>query len=528
MSGCFADNTILDLTEGRRRIDEPAIEEHLASCDGCRHLIAAAVGQRDPQSVARAATVPSPPTHDTRILQPGTAVDRYVTVELLGRGGMGVVYRAYDPELDRQVAVKLVRTDVGGGEQLRQRLIREAQAMAKLSHPNVVTVHDTGSFGDDVFIAMELVDGGTLGDWLAATPRVPMEIVEQYMRAASGLQAAHAAGLVHRDFKPDNVLVGRDGRVRVTDFGLALPTESKATPDGPTAALERAVDRLTKTGAQVGTPAYMAPEQMKGEPTDERADVFSFCVSLYEALYRERPFVGDNLQAVCDAIAANRVRPEPRGSSVPAPIRRVLLRGLRAVANDRYQTMTELLAALAAATRPRRRRWQLALGAIGAMAAAALAGPLLQPSHPVQEPSATIGQSLTTPLTSAASAESAAVPQSRATKGAIVVRVAANDARIEVDGAVVSQAAHSVRIDGAATGDHLLRVSAPGYRSYRKHIKVGTNATAETVVSLIPIDAHEEKPRAPEPAPVPPPPTLPRAEDPNAVIDPFRPAPPRE
>ncbi len=154
----------------------------------------------------------------------GVAVGRYVVLDRIGAGGMGVVYAAYDPELDRRVALKLLRPDRFGGDAGRLRLLREAQALARLTHPNVVAVYDVGTFGDRVFVAMELVEGETLRQWLRAEPRSPRpwrEVLERFLPAGRGLAAAHAAGLVHRDFKPENVLLGRDGRARVVDFGLA-------------------------------------------------------------------------------------------------------------------------------------------------------------------------------------------------------------------------------------------------------------------------------------------------------------------
>src|SRR5204863_3155819 len=187
---------------------------------------------------------------------------------------MGVVLRAYDPQLDRKVAVKLLRTsglsarDAAG---LRSRLLREAQAMARLSHPNVLPVHDSGQHGDQVFVAMELVDGSTLREWMGAKRRLRRQILAAFVSAGRGLAAAHQAGLVHRDFKPDNVLVGRDGRVCVTDFGLAQADLGAAVVRGKVA-----VDApLTRTGLLAGTPAYMAPEQLRGERVDARSDQFA-------------------------------------------------------------------------------------------------------------------------------------------------------------------------------------------------------------------------------------------------------------
>src|SRR5581483_7017268 len=182
----------------------------------------------------------------------------------LGSGGFGVVYLAWDPQLDRQIALKVLRPSGGDAEALAADLLREAKAMAKLSHPNVTAVYDVAALGGQVAIAMERIDGTNAREWLAEKPRTQREILAVFLAAARGLQAAHAAGLVHRDFKPENVLVGRDGRVAVTDFGLARPE--------------------TAAGARSGTPRYMAPEHRRGEAVDARADQYSLAVALNEAL----------------------------------------------------------------------------------------------------------------------------------------------------------------------------------------------------------------------------------------------------
>ena len=217
----------------------------------------------------------------------GAAIDRYLVLAPLGRGGMGVVVSAYDPELDRRVAVKLIgrrgaASDSGGQE----RLVREAKAMARLSHPNVVPVYDAGHHGADVFVAMELCGGGTLGHYARVEPRGWTTLVAAFAAAGRGLAAAHAAGLVHRDFKPDNVLVADDGSFKVSDFGLV----TTPTRGGAAASALGGFDSgaLTLTGSVVGTPRYMAPEQFSGGAIDARSDQFSFCASLYEALWPER------------------------------------------------------------------------------------------------------------------------------------------------------------------------------------------------------------------------------------------------
>ncbi|MHB8879428.1 MAG: serine/threonine-protein kinase, partial [Myxococcaceae bacterium] len=308
----------------------------------------------------------------------GSTIGRYVILDRLGAGGMGIVYAAFDPDLDRKIALKILRADVLGSsaaKELRLRLLREAQAMARLSHPNVITVHDVGIVGEQVFAAMEFVDGQTLGEWSAEEPRSWRSTLEVYLKAGHGLAAAHEAGLVHRDFKPDNVLVGKDGRVRVLDFGLVhactVPRKQDTPEPEPRPGEERGPmkRRITQPGTLLGTPAYMSPEQLLSKPTDTRSDQFSFCVALYEALFGERPFAAETAGALVAEITENRVRPEPRDSEVPGRIRRILLRGLRYDASERYRTMDALLIGLGRRRSTVRRRWLL----FGAAALAATA-----------------------------------------------------------------------------------------------------------------------------------------------------------
>jgi serine/threonine protein kinase len=218
---------------------------------------------------------------ESAVLARGSSIGRYTVLQMLGAGGMGVVYAAFDPELDRKVAIKLLHVQLAPREGTTgaTRLLREAQAMARLSHPNVIAVHDVGTHDGQVFMAMEFVEGQTLGDELGARPRGWRDVVGLYVAAGRGLAAAHRSGLVHRDFKPDNVMIDREGRVRVLDFGLAC---SRA--DSPLAKIDAtstsSLDiRLTATGAVMGTPAYMAPEQHMGQAADERCDQFAFCGS---------------------------------------------------------------------------------------------------------------------------------------------------------------------------------------------------------------------------------------------------------
>jgi tetratricopeptide (TPR) repeat protein len=284
---------------------------------------------------------------------------------------MGVVFKAYDPDLDRAVALKVLQTVTGHSKTAHDRLLREAQALARLQHPNVVAVYDVGPFGGDVFIAMEFVEGKTLRQWLKDRPRSQREVIDAYLAAGEGLLAAHRAGLMHRDFKPDNVIVGNDGRVRVLDFGLARaagirpepgsdtppPDVAEAAPviePGSSSLLEK---QLTRVGATVGTPRFMAPEQQMGGSVDERADQFSFCVALYHSLYGGYPFGPLAAERAFGDMVAERVAEPPAGSKVPRWLRQVLLRGLRARPDDRYPSMVELLAALRADPSVAYRRW---------------------------------------------------------------------------------------------------------------------------------------------------------------------------
>ncbi|HEU0029577.1 MAG TPA: serine/threonine-protein kinase [Kofleriaceae bacterium] len=304
-------------------------------------------------------------------LAPGTLVGRYRIEARIGQGGMGVVYRARDTELDRPVALKLVRSH-GAAEQLTERLRRESRLQARAAHRSVITVYDIGRDGDQVYVAMELIDGVTLGGWLAARPRSWRAIVDVFREAAEGLAAAHAAGLVHRDFKPDNVLVEQRGdrvaRVLVTDFGVARALES---PDLASDSQPREVD-LTATGMMLGTPAYMAPEQLDGDPIDERCDVFSFSVALWEALFGARPFPGDSIAEIVAAFAGPPRLPQARtGRDLPPRwLVGVLRRGLAIDRDARIASIAALSAAID--WRHRRRTHQLAV----ALAAVVVAGGL--------------------------------------------------------------------------------------------------------------------------------------------------------
>lgn len=315
-------------------------------------------------------------------------VGRYRVEGKLGAGGMGVVYRAHDPELARDVALKLMNTAAVSDEEAgraRGRLVREARAMAKLAHPNVIHVYDVGAVDDGVFIAMELVDGDPLSKWIAQEAPGWRDTLRCYLDAGEGLAAAHEAGIVHRDFKPENVMLGSDGRVRVGDFGLAggpgsetgrhelLPGDSgSASVDHGTVS-----SSLTRTGALLGTPKYMAPEQETGLSATARSDQFGFCVALYEGLYGHPPFHGTTVARYRQAVNEEAVR-IPEHPEVPKWVFDLLRRGLHRDPADRHPSMRTLLDALrsglAALTdpRPRKRRavwiWALGVG-VGVMAA---------------------------------------------------------------------------------------------------------------------------------------------------------------
>jgi WD40 repeat protein/tRNA A-37 threonylcarbamoyl transferase component Bud32 len=306
-------------------------------------------------------------THATLGLDPGSAraakpsalaegsrIGRFLILRKLGEGGMGVVFVGYDGELDRRVALKLLRARHDDGRAIT-RLVREAQGLARLSHPNVVQIYEVGQHDGSMFIAMELILGHTLGDWLAAEPRRWVEILDVLLQAGHGLAAAHAAKLIHRDFKPDNMMVADDGRVRVLDFGLVRGESEREGEALVAAATEAPLDHaLTMAGSLLGTPAYMAPEQIAGRIADALSDQFSFCVAAFEALYGERPFAGRTLGEIAQAIASGRIRTPPRERKVPRRVHRAIVRGLAADPKQRWPSMDRLLAELEASLAVRR------------------------------------------------------------------------------------------------------------------------------------------------------------------------------
>ena len=394
---------LLDLADGvpSQALRERA-EVHLDACATCREALA---------DFLRVRAAPAPDVHAARtevvltqapgarlsptgmpLLAQGTLLGRYVLLERLGAGGMGVVHAAYDPSLDRRIGLKLLRTlpSVGGSQGMTERLLREAQAAARTRHPHVVTVHDVGTVGQFVFIAMELVDGGNLRQHLRAQARPWREVVRLYLQAGRGLAAAHAAGVVHRDFKPDNVLVDKEGRARVTDFGLARVASEAGAPDpagassrlgtgdvtpGPQGGATAGAGTSGSSAAQglgtagtagtsgssaaqglgtavAGTPGYIAPEVLAGAAADARSDQYAFCVSLYEGLHGQKP------------PSAEKGGPTNR-AAVPRAVHALVVRGLSPDPAARHPSMTALLDALERAAFPVLSK-KLAVAGVGA------------------------------------------------------------------------------------------------------------------------------------------------------------------
>ena len=271
----------------------------------------------------------------------GETIGRYVVHRQLGRGGMGIVYGAVDPELGRRVAIKLVRTKAKRGPQYTTRLRREAEALARLDHPNIVSIYDIGANRRGTFVAMEYVRGMSIRKWLRQGKRSWRDIVEVFAAAGRGLAAAHAAGLVHRDFKPSNVMVTLDGRVKVLDFGLARGTPT----DDPWLNTQACLlsRRMTRADTIVGTTGYMPPEQLLGSEVGPLSDQFSFSVALFEALHGDKPYVGKDAIDQARAYTEGRRNPvEPR-RDLPGKLRRTIERGMSLRLEERYPNMDALL-----------------------------------------------------------------------------------------------------------------------------------------------------------------------------------------
>ena len=351
----------------------------------------------DPRAGDEAVTVQLPGNHsidhsidrpvDPPVAPPAVAptfAGRYTLIRKLAEGGMGEVYVAYDDQLDRRVALKLLRQAIQSPN-VQQRMHREAQALARLSHPNVVHVYDVGHHDERLFVTMELIVGADLRKWWNAAKRPWQAVLDCILQAGDGLAAAHRAGLIHRDIKPDNILVGDDGRARVADFGLARAETSEPDDDTTTTSEQHHPGNLldsplTEQGALIGTPAYMAPEQFLRQPLDARSDLYALCVVLYEGVYGQRPYRGKSWQELAVATLAGQFTPPQRDPPIPAWLARAIARGLATEPDHRPPTIDALLADLRRPqqTARRRRQWTLALGGLGlglAVGATALAGP---------------------------------------------------------------------------------------------------------------------------------------------------------
>ncbi len=323
------------------------------------------------------------------VVAPGSRVGRYILFERIGAGGAGAVFRAVDPELSRYVGIKLLQSPggrPGAVERWRSRVMREAQALAQLNHPNVVAVHDVGVADGRVFIAMELIEGHSLRRWQHEREPSVRQIVDAYLQAGEGLAAAHAAGMVHRDFKPGNAAMGEDGRVRVLDFGLAKGTSEASTHDENDGGLpplvsgaeEHSADSLAPAmtgvlldtplsvdGSVAGTLVYMAPEQHRAEDVDARSDQFAFCVALCQALTRKLPFKSTSLRGLTEEKSEGRYDRRV-AAEIPRRLRRPILRGLSPDPNARFPDMRSLLDALRRAQT--RRGPMIAVGLAGVLA----------------------------------------------------------------------------------------------------------------------------------------------------------------
>lgn len=336
---CPDDETLLAFAEGvASRVGHAETELHLDECAACRMVVAAVAGSSE-----EPATQSPAPT--------GMYAGRYRLEHREGAGTMGVVYRAWDPRLARPVAVKVLNAQWARRPSARFRLAREARALAQLSDVNVLPIYDVGPYRDGLFIAMEFVDGLTLDAWYETRSRD--EIVSMFIRAGRGLAAAHEADLIHRDFKPTNVLIGADQRPRVADFGLVATAGDKSTTADEVDDLERTA-KLTRVGSLVGTPRYMAPEQLRGEPAVTASDQFAFCVSLYEALYGRPPFVGTTPRSLIASILEGPAAPDARMGD--RRLFALLAKGMQSEPRARHESLRHLVEALERTQRRRRPR----------------------------------------------------------------------------------------------------------------------------------------------------------------------------
>jgi len=382
--GCPSDETFTRLVEGLLPEDETrALEAHCDGCLTCARLLAELARSISPSGGAGG----------------GLLGDRYRLLEPLGAGGMGVVYAAFDTKLSRKVAVKRLReTGLGTpAEKRRGRFMREAQLLASLSHPNVLTIHDVGGADRELYVVMELVDGAPVSRWLSETRPGWRAIVEVFEQAGRGVVAAHQLGIVHRDIKPDNILVAKNGRVLVGDFGLA-GLAGNLTPVADPSPSPPAPGSLTQTGTVLGTPAYMSPEQHDGKPGDALSDQFSFAVSLYESLHGRRPFAGRSASEI--AAATRSGQRAPGGDGIPRGVDRVLSVALDPDPGRRFASMEDLLGALEQSLR--RRPLVAAVAAVAVLLVAGAVGARLwSSSRPAGSGPPTAAQSAAPPVPAA-------------------------------------------------------------------------------------------------------------------------------
>jgi len=392
-SPCVDDETLFAFARGQLAETElQRVEAHLKDCADCRAVLAEAARSLEPAGDEVAASEHGGPT----------SIARYRIMTLLGAGAAGVVYRAFDPQLQRAVAVKLLRPELhGSSPEQSARMLREAQAMARLSDPHVVAVYDVGLHEGTVYLVMEYIDGHTLSDWLGAEPRTTGEILRVFADAGRGLAAAHQKGLVHRDFKPENVLVARDGRARVTDFGLAR--ESEAWLSERQADDQTSTELYAPTRGLVGTPAYMAPELFEGERASPASDQFAFSVALFVALFDKHPFKAGEGIALSELITRVRSGTLQKPSLPNAESERlfgVLRRGFAATPSARFADLPELLAALERATGEQRRGVAIGLAMLGLLLAALAAARFGARGGAISEPktAASVSDSVVTAM----------------------------------------------------------------------------------------------------------------------------------
>ena len=284
------------------------------------------------------------PAWESPMLKPGTRIGPYEIVAKLGEGGMGVVYRATDTRLNRPVAIKLLSEEIASNS-TRRRFQQEAKTLSSLSHPHILTVYEAGEFEGRQYLVTEFADGGTLREWAAAAKRPWPEILNLLLGVADGLACAHEAQILHRDIKPHNVLVTRNGYAKLADFGLAKLLESPR-PDDATRSM---TEHRTGAGVVMGTVAYMSPEQAAGRPVDARSDIFSFSVLLYELLEGRRPFAASTDLDVMHRIVHG--VPDPLTANIPAGFRAIVEKALEKAPADRYQSMREMVVDLRRLTR---------------------------------------------------------------------------------------------------------------------------------------------------------------------------------